>query len=165
MNAPALIVIDMLNDFLQHGHRPRGRGLFNPPTRSVGILRGRSRPIVWVRQGVFQPDLRDAFPEMRGEGNTHHNTRNRRNCRLLCNWRSLRPMQVVIRNNTVRFMAPLSTASSPVSTRMAHTGGNQHSMGASAWRRSTLISGLAGDPSAAALIPMTANITTFRCDI
>ena len=67
MNAPALIVIDMLNDFLRAWAPSSRQRLVQSTNALVGILRGRSRPIVWVRQ-EFQPDLRDAFPEMRAKG-------------------------------------------------------------------------------------------------
>ena len=33
----------------------------------VGLMRQLGRPIIWVRQ-EFEPDLRDAFPEMRDKG-------------------------------------------------------------------------------------------------
>jgi len=33
----------------------------------VGLMRQLGRPIIWVRQ-EFEPDLRDAFPEMRTKG-------------------------------------------------------------------------------------------------
>ena len=67
MKAPALIVIDMLNDFLQTWAPASKQRLVNSTNALVGILRDRNRPVVWVRQ-EFQPDLRDAFPEMRAKG-------------------------------------------------------------------------------------------------
>jgi nicotinamidase-related amidase len=33
----------------------------------VGLMRQRGHPIIWVRQ-EFEPDLRDAFPEMKAKG-------------------------------------------------------------------------------------------------
>lgn len=51
MKRPVLIVIDMPNDFKE----------------LIGIMREADRPIIWVRQ-EFEPDLRDAFPEMRAKG-------------------------------------------------------------------------------------------------
>jgi nicotinamidase-related amidase len=67
MKAPALIVIDMLNDFLQTWAPASKQRLVDSTNALVGILRDRNRPVVWVRQ-EFQPDLRDAFPEMRAKG-------------------------------------------------------------------------------------------------
>jgi nicotinamidase-related amidase len=67
MKEPALIVIDMLNDFLQAWPPPSKQRLVQSTNALVGILRSHNRPVVWVRQ-EFQPDLRDAFPEMRAKG-------------------------------------------------------------------------------------------------
>ena len=67
MKEPALIVIDMLNDFLQTWAPPSKQRLVRSINALVAILRSRNRPVIWVRQ-EFQPDLRDAFPEMRAKG-------------------------------------------------------------------------------------------------
>jgi nicotinamidase-related amidase len=64
MKRPALIVIDMLNDFLdQWPVRSRER-LVNSTQELVALMRNKSHPVIWVRQ-EFESDLRDAFPEMR----------------------------------------------------------------------------------------------------
>ena len=67
MKEPALIVIDMLNDFLQAWPPASKQRLVQSTNALVGILRSHNQPVVWVRQ-EFQPDLRDAFPEMRAKG-------------------------------------------------------------------------------------------------
>lgn len=67
MQRPALIVIDMVNDFLEKwAPAPRQR-LVRSINDLVGLMRQLGRPIIWVRQ-EFEPDLRDAFPEMRTKG-------------------------------------------------------------------------------------------------
>ena len=50
MKAPALIVIDMLNDFLQTWAPASKQRLVDSTNALVGILRDRNRPVVWVRQ-------------------------------------------------------------------------------------------------------------------
>jgi nicotinamidase-related amidase len=67
MKAPALIVIDMLNDFLQAWAPASRQRLVDSTNVLIGILRDHDRPVVWVRQ-EFEPDLRDAFAEMRATG-------------------------------------------------------------------------------------------------
>ena len=63
MRRPALIVIDMLNDFLVKWEGASKARLFSSINDLVKMMRQRSHPIIWVRQ-EFEPDLRDAFPEM-----------------------------------------------------------------------------------------------------
>jgi nicotinamidase-related amidase len=59
-----LLVIDMLNDFLDRwSHDDRAR-LVQGIQSLVTIFRLRGYPVVWVRQ-EFKADLSDAFPEMR----------------------------------------------------------------------------------------------------
>ena len=67
MKRPVLIVIDMLNDFLDLWEATSRRRLTESINELVGVIRGADRPIIWVRQ-EFEPDLRDAFPEMRAKG-------------------------------------------------------------------------------------------------
>lgn len=67
MKAPALIVVDMLNDFLQAWAPAAKQRLVRSTNALVAIVRDCHRPVIWVRQ-EFQPDLRDAFPEMRAKG-------------------------------------------------------------------------------------------------
>jgi nicotinamidase-related amidase len=67
MEEPVLIVIDMLNDFLQAWAPASKQRLVRSTDALVDILRAHNRPVIWVRQ-EFQPDLRDAFPEMRAKG-------------------------------------------------------------------------------------------------
>jgi nicotinamidase-related amidase len=67
MNKPTLIVIDMLNDFLQTWAPAARQRLVQATNELVGILRNHKRPVIWVRQ-EFRPDLKDALPEMRAKG-------------------------------------------------------------------------------------------------
>ena len=67
MNEPALIIIDMVNDFLQAWAPASRQRLVQATNALIAILRGHKRPVIWVRQ-EFRPDLRDAFPEMRAKG-------------------------------------------------------------------------------------------------
>lgn len=67
MKAPVLIVIDMLNDFLAKWEPSCRQTLAEAINELVSIMRRASHPIIWVRQ-EFEPDLRDAFPEMKSKG-------------------------------------------------------------------------------------------------
>jgi len=67
MQRSALIVIDMLNDFLDQWPLPSRQRLTASINELAGIMREFGCPVIWVRQ-EFEPDLRDAFPEMRAKG-------------------------------------------------------------------------------------------------
>jgi nicotinamidase-related amidase len=67
MNEPVLIVIDMLNDFLQAWAPASWQRLVQATNELVASLRSHQRPVICVRQ-EFRPDLQDAFPEMRAKG-------------------------------------------------------------------------------------------------
>lgn len=64
MKAPALIVIDMLNDFLQTWPPAARQRLISSINSLARSMRRRQLPVIWIRQ-EFEPDLRDALPEMR----------------------------------------------------------------------------------------------------
>ena len=64
---PALIVIDMVNDFLEKWVPVRRQELVQSINELVGLMRQLGHPIIWVRQ-EFEPDLRDAFQEMKDKG-------------------------------------------------------------------------------------------------
>lgn len=64
MQRPVLIVIDMLNDFLDRWDSKRKGQLVEAINELASALRRASHPVVWVRQ-EFEPDLSDAFAEMR----------------------------------------------------------------------------------------------------
>jgi nicotinamidase-related amidase len=64
MHKPVLIVIDMLNDFLEKWDRSDRDRLVDAINELVQIMRQASRPVIWVRQ-EFESDLSDAFPEMK----------------------------------------------------------------------------------------------------
>lgn len=81
MQRPALIVIDMLNDFFA-GWEPSSRDhLVQSINELVGIIRRATLPVLWVRQ-EFEPDLSDAFPEMRDKG-IHINIKGTPGCQML----------------------------------------------------------------------------------
>jgi nicotinamidase-related amidase len=67
MKRPALIVIDMVHDFLDDWDATRKQKLLNSTNELAGAMRDRGYPVIWVRQ-EFEPDLRDAFLEMRAKG-------------------------------------------------------------------------------------------------
>jgi nicotinamidase-related amidase len=66
MKAPALIVVDMLNDFLQTWPPAPKQRLIQSINSLIGVIRRHQLPVIWVRQ-EFEPDLRDAYPEMRAK--------------------------------------------------------------------------------------------------
>src|SRR5579862_6512673 len=63
----ALLVVDMLNDFLDTWPSAQRKQLCDSMSELVQIMRDNDQPIVWIRQ-EFNPDLSDAFPEMRARG-------------------------------------------------------------------------------------------------
>jgi nicotinamidase-related amidase len=67
MEKPVLVVIDMLHDFLESWEATRRQRLVSSINKLVGSMRGHGHPVVWVRQ-EFEPDLRDAFREMKAKG-------------------------------------------------------------------------------------------------
>jgi len=67
MEKPVLVVIDMLHDFLESWEVARRQKLVSSINELVGSMRSSGHPIVWVRQ-EFEPDLRDAFREMKAKG-------------------------------------------------------------------------------------------------
>ena len=66
MNNPALLIIDMLNDFLEKWSPASRDRLVRSTNELIASMRGSNHPVIWVRQ-EFEPDLRDAFPEMRAK--------------------------------------------------------------------------------------------------
>jgi nicotinamidase-related amidase len=66
MNSPVLIVVDMLNDFLVRWEPGRKQELVQATNELVALLRAHSCPVMWVRQ-EFEPDLSDAFAEMKAK--------------------------------------------------------------------------------------------------
>jgi nicotinamidase-related amidase len=67
MQRPVLIVIDMVNDFLAKWAPASKQQLVRSINDLVDLMRQRGHPIIWVRQ-EFEPDLRDAFLEMKTSG-------------------------------------------------------------------------------------------------
>lgn len=67
MGRPAIFVIDMLNDCFGHAELDRMRGsLCSSINRLTALARANGFPVIWVRQ-EFEPDLSDAFLEMKRE--------------------------------------------------------------------------------------------------
>jgi len=66
MRKPLLIVIDMLNDFLEAWESADRERLVDAINELVEIVQRASRPVIWVRQ-EFASDLSDAFAEMRAK--------------------------------------------------------------------------------------------------
>jgi nicotinamidase-related amidase len=67
MERPALIVIDMLNDFLAEWDPRRKKELIRCINELVDMIRGPGHSVIWIRQ-EFEPDLSDAFLEMKTKG-------------------------------------------------------------------------------------------------
>jgi nicotinamidase-related amidase len=67
MKKPVLIVVDMLRDSLAGLEPDRKARLVHSINELAGVMRSFSHPLVWVRQ-EFEPDLRDAFAEMKTKG-------------------------------------------------------------------------------------------------
>ena len=61
---PMLLIIDMLNDFLDDWSTTDRASLVEGVRLLTEMFRAARQPIVWVRQ-EFEPDLSDAFQEMR----------------------------------------------------------------------------------------------------
>jgi nicotinamidase-related amidase len=81
MKKPVLIIIDMLSDFLANWERGRRQALTEAINELARTMRRHSGPIIWVRQ-EFEPDLRDAFPEMRARG-IHINIKGTPGCEIV----------------------------------------------------------------------------------
>lgn len=64
MQRPALLIIDMLNDYAPSLPPPRLDALIEHINALSAAFRSRHLPVVWVRN-EFAPDLSDALPEMR----------------------------------------------------------------------------------------------------
>jgi nicotinamidase-related amidase len=80
MRKPALIVVDMLNDFLQTWAPAAKQRLVQSTNALVDIARRHDLPVIWIRQ-EFRPDLADAFPEMRAKG-IHITIQGTRGCEI-----------------------------------------------------------------------------------
>lgn len=61
-----LLVIDMLNDFLDKWPSAQRKHLCDSTNQLVQMMRDANQLIVWIRQ-EFNSDLSDAFPEMRAK--------------------------------------------------------------------------------------------------
>lgn len=61
-----LLVIDMVNDYLDRLDETESTRVVEATNNLVTTFRAAKRPVIWVRQ-EFEPDLSDAFPEMRNK--------------------------------------------------------------------------------------------------
>ena len=67
MGRPAIFVIDMLNDCFGHAELDRIRtALCSSINQLTALARAKGFPVIWVRQ-EFEPDLSDAFLDMKRE--------------------------------------------------------------------------------------------------
>ena len=64
MTRAALLVIDLLEDFLRTWDAPNRKRLVRATSELIAMAREGDVPVVWVRQ-EFEPDLSDAFLEVR----------------------------------------------------------------------------------------------------
>jgi len=67
MRRPVLLIIDMLQDFLDSWDAEARRKLVESIHELSAMMRSRRFPVIWVRQ-EFEPNLRDAFREMKRSG-------------------------------------------------------------------------------------------------
>lgn len=67
MSGSAILVIDLLNDFLDQWDEEERAILISRTNELIDHFRAAELPIIWVRQ-EFEPDLSDAFLEMREKG-------------------------------------------------------------------------------------------------
>ena len=67
MGRPVVFVIDMLNDCFGHAELDRVRTvLCSSINHLTALARANAYPVVWIRQ-EFEPDLSDAFLDMKRE--------------------------------------------------------------------------------------------------
>jgi nicotinamidase-related amidase len=66
MIQPVLIVIDMQNDFLDKWPTAARERLIRSTCDLIASMRSCGRAVIWIRQ-EFEPDLSDAFPEMKSK--------------------------------------------------------------------------------------------------
>ena len=76
-----MIVIDMLNDYFSSWDVERREQLVAAINDLVSLFHRSSAPVLWVRQ-EFEPDLQDAFPEMRAKG-IHITIKGTSGCQIL----------------------------------------------------------------------------------
>jgi nicotinamidase-related amidase len=81
MERPVLLVIDMLNDFLDSWESSRKVQLVQSINELVAVMRQTSHPVIWVRQ-EFEPDLSDAFAEMKAK-NIHITIKGTPGCQVV----------------------------------------------------------------------------------
>jgi len=67
MRRPVLVVIDMLNDFLEKWPSATRQRLLRSINELATLVRQGGHPVIWVRQ-EFEPDLQDAFADMKRKG-------------------------------------------------------------------------------------------------
>jgi nicotinamidase-related amidase len=103
MQKPILIVIDMLNDFLDSWDAARKEELVGAVNSLVSIIRVAGHSVLWVRQ-EFEPDLRDAFPEMKAKG-IHITIKGTTGCQILSQLAFVPPDPVIVKKRYSAFFA------------------------------------------------------------
>ncbi len=103
MRRPVLIVVDMLNDFFRSWEIARREELVGAVNQLVSLFRRSGAPVVWVRQ-EFEPDLRDAFPEMRARG-IHITIKGTAGCQILSDLAVASSDPVIIKKRYSAFFA------------------------------------------------------------
>jgi len=144
METPVLIVIDMLRDFLSSWKPDRTDSLVQSINEQVAVMRSFSRPVLWVRQ-EFEPDLRDALPEMKAKG-IRITIKGTPGSEFSRNWRSRRRILLSSRNATARSSGPPSTKHWPAQTGCHHSGRDQYPCLHSHHRDRRIPARLARDP-------------------
>jgi maleamate amidohydrolase len=96
-----LIVIDMLKDFWAGQDEARRDALVGAINDLAAALRAHARPVIWVRQ-EFEPDLSDAFPEMRAK-NIRVTIKGTEGCQLLESLAVAAPDAVVVKKRYSAF--------------------------------------------------------------
>jgi nicotinamidase-related amidase len=116
MKKPVLIVIDMLRDSLESWEPTQRERLVSSINELMAVTRSFSMPVIWMRQ-EFEPDLRDAFPEMRAK-RIYTTIKGTKGCEILSELARAPSDIVIIKSGTARFTGPLLTKHSPGSHLM-----------------------------------------------
>jgi nicotinamidase-related amidase len=101
MKSPVLIVIDMLNDFLDDWDPGKRRKLVQSIHELTSLLRGGSHPVIWIRQ-EFEPDLSDAFPEMKAK-RIHITIKGTPGCRIVSELAVVEQDRVIVKKRYSAF--------------------------------------------------------------
>lgn len=98
---PALIVIDMLNDFWINQDSARKESLVRSINELAAAMRTAGHSVIWVRQ-EFEADLSDAFREMR-EKHIHIAIKGTPGCQMLSELAVMPPDSVIVKKRYSAF--------------------------------------------------------------